>query len=82
MAINSKQTSSRVASTAGKTLSNPSASALQKSLAGGALRQTGSHAQTGAGMEARASRALDNPRSASVTKTLAASLVSQSNKGR
>ena len=57
MATNNKQTSARVASTAGKTLGSPSASALQKSLAGSALRQSGSRAQTGAGIEARASRA-------------------------
>ena len=38
MATNNKQTSARVASTAGKTLGSPSASALQKSLAGSALR--------------------------------------------
>lgn len=82
MANNSKQTSSRVASTAGKTLGNSSASALQKSLAGSALRQTGSRAQTGAGVEAKASRALDNPRSSPVTKTLAGTVVSQSNKKR
>ena len=82
MATNNKQTSARVASTAGKTLGSPSASALQKSLAGSALRQSGSRAQTGAGIEARASRALDNPRSAAVTQTLAGTVVSQSNKKR
>ena len=53
MATNSKQTSSRVASTAGKTLGSSSSSTLQKSLAGSALRQTGSRAQTGVGIEAR-----------------------------
>ena len=82
MATNTKQTSARVASTAGKTLGSPSASALQRSLAGSALRQAGTSAQTGAGIEARASKALDNPRSASVTQTLAGSDVSQSNKKR
>lgn len=79
---NTKQTSHRVASTAARTLSNPSASALQKSLAGSALRQSGSKAQTGARMEAKASQALTNPRSAAVTKVLGASLVSQSNRKR
>lgn len=79
---NSKQTSSRIASTAGKALGSPASSALQRSLAGSALRQAGSQAQTGAKMEGRASRALDNPRSAQVTKTLAGSVVSQSNKKR
>jgi hypothetical protein len=82
MAGNSKQTSSRVASVAGKTLQSNGASSLQKSLAGSALRQAGSSAQTGAKTEDRASRALDNPKSAPVTKTLAGSVVSQSNKKR
>jgi hypothetical protein len=50
---NSKQTSNRVASVAGRTLQSNSASALQESLAGSALRQTGSTAQTGAKTEAK-----------------------------
>ena len=82
MSKNVKQTSSKVASVAGKTLGSSSASDLQKSLAGSALRQAGGPAQTGAKTEDRASRALDNPNSAQVTKTLAGSVVSQSNKGR
>jgi hypothetical protein len=79
MASNSKQTSTRVASVAGKTLQSGNASSLQKSLAGSALRQSGSSAQTGAKTEDKASRALDNPKSSPVTKTLAGSVVSQSN---
>lgn len=82
MATNTKQTSTRVASTAGKTLGSSSASAIQRSLAGSALRQAGTSAQTGSALEAKASRALDNPRSASLTKTLAGTVVSQSNKKR
>lgn len=82
MAHNTKQTSSRVASTAGKTLQSQGASALQKSLAGSALRQTGSSAQTGARVEERAARALDNPRSSATTKTLAGSVTSQANRKR
>lgn len=82
MAGNSKQTSSRVASVAGKTLQSSKASPLQKSLAGSALRQSGSSAQTGAKTEDKASRALDNPKSSTVTKTLAGSVVSQSNRRR
>jgi hypothetical protein len=82
MANNSKQTSSRVASVAGKTLQSQSASAVQKSLAGSALRQAGSSAQTGAATEQKASRALDSSKSASVTRTLAGSVVSQSNRSR
>lgn len=82
MASNSKQTSTRVASVAGKTLQSSGANSLQKSLAGSALRQAGSTAQTGARTEDKASRALDNPKSAPVTQTLAGSVVSQSNRKR
>lgn len=82
MGSNTKQTSSGVASLAGKTLQSGSASGLQRSLAGSALRQSGSTAQTGAKLEGRASAALDNSRSSATTKTLAGSVVSQSNRGR
>lgn len=80
MGSNTKQTSSQVASLAGKTLQNAGASTVQRSLAGSALRQSGTPAQTGTKMEAKASDALDNPRSSSTTKTLAGSVVSQSNR--
>ena len=79
MGSNTKQTSSRVASLAGKTLQSGSASALQRSLAGSALRQAGTPAQTGARTEGKASGALENARSSSTTRTLAGSVVSQSN---
>lgn len=82
MPTNSKRTSPRVASAAGKALQSPSASALQKSLAGSALRQVGSPAQTGAQAEDKASRALDNSKSSQLTRTLAGSVVSQANKRR
>ncbi|HCT9096927.1 MULTISPECIES: hypothetical protein [Serratia] len=79
---NSKQTSKSVASTAAQTLNNPNASAIQKSLAGSALAQSGTSKQTGASMESKASAALDNPRSAALTRTLAGTVVSQSDKKR
>lgn len=82
MAKNTNQTSARVATVAGKTLGSTSASGIQKSLAGSALRQAGTTAQTGARTEDKASRALDSSKSASVTKTLAGSVVSQSNRKR
>jgi len=82
MAVNPKQTSQRVASTAGKTLGSSSASNLQRSLAGSALRQAGNSAQTSSGMEQKASRALEGSRSSPLTKTLAGSVVSQSNRKR
>lgn len=82
MGTNKKQTSSHVATIAGKTLGSSSASSLQKSLAGSALRQAGTKAQTGAKIETKASHALDSAKSSSVTKTLAGSVVSQSNRTR
>lgn len=82
MSKNTKQTSPQVASLAGKTLQSGAASALQRSLAGSALRQAGTVAQTGAKTEAKAGVALDNSRSAATTKTLAGSVVSQSNRKR
>lgn len=82
MGANTKQTSQRVASIASHTLRSPGSSAMQKSLAGSALRQAGTPAQTGAKVEGTASRALDNPRSSRTTQTLAGSVVSQSNRKR
>lgn len=73
MGSNTKQTSSQVASLAGKTLQSGSASAVQRSLAGSALRQAGSPAQTGA---------LTSAKSSATTKTLAGSVVAQSNRKR
>lgn len=67
---------------AGKTLGGASSSAIQKTLAGSALRQAGRPAQTGAKTEDKASRALDSGKSAAVTKKLAGSVVAQSNKKR
>lgn len=82
MGSNTKQTSSQTASLAGKTLQRGSSSGIERSLAGSALRQAGTPAQTGAKMEGRASGALDNARSSATTKTLAGSVVSQSNRKR
>ena len=82
MGSNTKQTSPKVASLAGKTLNSSASSAIQRSLAGSALRQAGTPAQTGAKMEAKASGALDSSRSAATTKKLAGSVVSQSNRTR
>ncbi len=81
-ANNNKQSSKRVSQLAAKTLNDPNASAIQKSLAGSVISQTGTTNQTGAEMEAKASAALKNPHSSAVTQTLAGSVVSQSNKKR
>ncbi|MBN3344205.1 hypothetical protein H5A44_17455 [Pectobacterium brasiliense] len=82
MSKNVKQTSENVASTATKTLTDPKASAIQKSLAGSALCQRGTSNQTSGKMEDKVSSALDNPRYSELTKQLAALVLAQSNKGR
>lgn len=82
MSKNSKQTSAQVTSLAARTLSDPNASQLQRSLAASALAQSGTAKQTGAQMEDVAARALGREQAADTTKTLAASLVSQSNRQR
>lgn len=79
---NVKQTSPGIATVAAKTLQDPAASAIQKTLAGSALRQAGTKAQTGSKTEDVASRALGNANSSAVTKKLAGSVVAQSNRKR
>jgi glycosyltransferase A (GT-A) superfamily protein (DUF2064 family) len=75
-----KSTGGKVASSAGRTLGNANASALQRSLAGSALAQAGTNKTTSKAMEVKASTALQNGNSAATTKALAGSLVSQSKK--
>jgi glycosyltransferase A (GT-A) superfamily protein (DUF2064 family) len=75
-----KSTGGKVASSAGRTLGNSNASALQRSLAGSALAQAGTNKTTSKAMETKASAALQNGNSGTTTKQLAASLVSQSKK--
>lgn len=82
MAINTKQTSSSVASLAGKTLQSGGASQIQKQLAGSALAQAHSGKQTGAAIEATASKALRSGSASATTQKLAGSVVSQSNRKR
>ncbi|GJI93622.1 hypothetical protein RugamoR57_03400 [Duganella caerulea] len=77
-----KSTGGKVASTAGRTLGNANASALQRSLAGSALAQAGTAKVTGKAMEAKASAALKNANASAVTKQLAGSVTSQSIKKR
>lgn len=78
----SKVTGGKISSAAGRILGNSGTSALQRSLAGSALAQSGTQKVTGKDMEAKASAALKNPNSAAPTKALAGSLVSQSEKQR
>lgn len=82
MANNTKRTSPSVASLAGKTLQNASASHIQKQLAASALAQAGTGKQTGASTEAAASKALRNSSASNTTQKLAGSVVSQSNRKR
>lgn len=79
---NSKKTSPEMGSVASRTLRDPNASDIQRSLAASNLAQCRTSKQTGEVMEARAGRALQNEHSADLTKSLAAGLVSQSNKNR
>ncbi|QJF17000.1 hypothetical protein HHA33_10805 [Phytobacter diazotrophicus] len=80
MAKNPKQTSSKVASVAGRTLNDSSASQLQKQLAASALAQRAVSSHTSDKMETIAAKALDNPRSAELTKQLAATVLAQATK--
>jgi hypothetical protein len=73
-----KSTSGTVGTVAGRTLSNPNASALQRSLAASALAQAGTSKATGKAMEAKASTALQNPNASARMKQLAWSVTSQS----
>lgn len=82
MSKNTKQTSSKVASLAAKTLSSDNSSAIAKSLAASLVSQAGTNKQTGAKLEGVASHVLKSDKYSSETKTLAASVVSQSNKER
>ena len=79
--MNSKKTSSSVASQASRALRS-STSEIQRQLAGSALSQAKSGHQTGKKMEGVASAALNSPKYSSTTKTLAGSVLSQSNKNR
>ncbi|MYM89320.1 hypothetical protein GTP91_19350 [Rugamonas sp. FT82W] len=69
-------TGGKVASTAGRTLGSPNASALQRSLASSALAQAG----TSKSIETKASATLKNPNASAATKTLAGSVTSQARK--
>lgn len=79
--MNSKKTSSSVASQASRALRS-STSEIQRQLAGSALSQAKSGHQTGKKMEGVASAALNSPKYSSTTKTLAGSVLSQSDKNR
>lgn len=76
----SKQTTSSIASLAGKVMSNPNSSKIQLELAGSALAQYKSNKVTSEHMEAKASLVLQSSKYSAETKGLAASVLSQSTK--
>ncbi len=78
----SKHSSPDVASLAGKTLNDPSASKVQKQLAGSVISQSGTEKTTGSKMETTASNVLQSSKYNETTKTLAGSVLSQSVKGK
>lgn len=80
MPNNTKKTSSTIASPATGVLKDPNASAIQKSLTGSALSQSGNSNQTGGKMEPTASKFLNSHKYNYQTKTLTASVLSQANK--
>ena len=82
MGKNTKQSSPGMAAKAAKTLANPNASDIAKSLAASVVSQANTKKQTGADMETTASKVLQSPKYSEDTKELAASVLSWSNKKR
>ena len=80
--MNSKKTSTSIASLAANKLADNGSSATAKKLAASALAQAHSNRQTGAEMEAVASAVMRSNKYSTDTKKLAASILSQSNVDR
>lgn len=80
--MNKKTSSAELASKAAATLRDPSASRMQKALAGSVMSQASSTKQTGKKMEVIASTVLRSSKYNEQTKAYAGSLVSQSSKER
>lgn len=78
--MNQKKTSSKVASKAAKSLSDPNASKIKKSLAASAMAQADRGKQTSKEMETKASKVLQSDKYSDETKEFAASVLAQSNK--
>jgi len=75
--MKNEKTGHTVASKASESLRDPNASALQKSLAGSALAQSGTKKETSAEMATVASRALQDGRVNATTQSLAGSVLTQ-----
>lgn len=73
----SRRTSRPLATEAAKVLKDGGASQIQKELAGSALSQRRSGAETSEEMASKAARALQSDRSAELTKKLAATVLGQ-----
>lgn len=82
MSKNTKQSSTKMAALASKTLRDANASAIAKSLAASTLAQANTGKQTGTAMEAKAGRVLQSDKYSDDTKALAGTVVSQANKAR
>lgn len=79
--MSSRETSKRVASKAGKVLSDPAATASEKSAAASALTQYKSATETsGKAAASKASEVLKDPRATPAEKSAAASTLSQRRK--
>jgi hypothetical protein len=80
--MNYKHTTHPLASLAARTLQDPNASEVAKSLAGSTLSQVDRQKETGKIMETLASNVLKSPKYSTATKELAGSVLSQSDKRR
>lgn len=79
---NKKQSTGKTASLAAKTLQDPNASKIQKSLAASVISQSSTSKVTSTEMEVKAAKALQNDNSAELTRKLAGSVLSQADKAR
>ncbi|MDU8923639.1 hypothetical protein RYD26_01670 [Pasteurellaceae bacterium LIM206] len=77
---NPKQSSSKMASVAAKTLADPHSSKIQKSLSASVIAQSHTKKVTSDRMETMASKALSRESSSDLTKSLAASVLAQAEK--
>jgi hypothetical protein len=77
MAKNTRQTSPRAASAAGKTLASPNATKPEKSAAASALAQAKSPDQTGPRAASAAGKTLASPNATKPEKSAAASALAQ-----
>jgi hypothetical protein len=76
----SKHSSGKIASLAGSVLADPSASKIQKALAGSVVSQSGTEKATGSKLGSLASNVLNSDKYNATTKELAGSVLSQAGK--